>query len=103
MDENWNFLIGLLPEDWRQRAKTTGAVKRIRGFASIEHMLRTMLLHTASGCYLRETAVLSKSAGWADVSDVALLKKLRQCGNWFKSLCLGLLQDRGQHYLNPEG
>ena len=66
----------MLPEDWQQRAKTTGAVKRMRGFVSIEHMLRTMLLHTASGCSLRETAVLSKAAGWADMSDVALLKKL---------------------------
>jgi hypothetical protein len=93
-DDNWDFLLRLLPEDWRQRAKTTGAVKRMRGFVSIEHMLRTMLLHTASGCSLRETAVLSKAAGWADVSDVALLKKLRQCESWFKSLCLGLLQDR---------
>jgi len=96
-DDNWDFLLGLLPEDWKQRAKTTGAIKRsMRGFASIENMLRTMLLHTASGCSLRETAVLSKAAGWANVSDVALLKKFRRCENWFKSLCIGLLQDRSE-------
>src|SRR5262245_63240758 len=92
-DRNWEFLVSLLPCDWEQLATQTGAVKRRRGFESLDQLLRAILLHVGLGCSLRETAVVAKAAGWLEMSDVGLLKKLRQCEPWLQALCVGLLRD----------
>jgi hypothetical protein len=92
-DENWRFMLELLPADWEKLARDTGAVRRLRGFDSIEQLLRALLLHVALGCSLRETVVVAKAAGWLEMSDVALLKKLRQSERWLQALCVGLLRD----------
>lgn len=92
-DENWRFMLELLPKDWEELARETGAVKRLRGFDSIEQLLRALLLHVALGCSLRETVVVAKAAGWLEMSDVALLKKLRQSERWLQALCVGLLRE----------
>lgn len=90
-DENWTYLLSLLPSQWEEQAKKTLAIRRLRGTDSAGDLLRTLLLHIAHGCSLRTTAVVAKAAGWAAMSDVALLKKLRACEPWLHSLCVGLL------------
>lgn len=92
-DENWRFMLKLLPARWEALARETGAVTRLRGFDSVEQLLRGMLLHVALGCSLRETVVVAKAAGWLEMSDVALLKKLRQSERWLQALCVGLLRE----------
>ena len=92
-DRNWEFLLGLLPRGWEEAAHATGAVRRQRGFRSVGDLLRGLLLHVGLGCSLRETVVVAKAAGWLQMSDVALLKKLRQSEEWLRVLCLGLLKE----------
>jgi len=92
-DRNWEFLVELLPTDWEELAKVSGAVKRHRGFKSVDSLLRTLLLHVGLGCSLRETSVVAKAAGWVQMSDVALLKKLRNSEGWLQALCAGLLRN----------
>lgn len=92
-DENWDCLVKLLPANWEAQAKKLGGVKRLRGASSLQSLLRTLLLHVGHGCSLRTTSVVAKAAGWASMSDVALLKKLRACERWFQNLCVGLLED----------
>jgi hypothetical protein len=94
-DTNWDYLLTLLPSNWQDLAKTTGGVSRLRGAASLGNLLRTLLLHIAHGCSLRTTSVVAKAAGWASMSDVALLKKLRVCEGWLCSLCFGLIEESG--------
>jgi hypothetical protein len=101
-DENWEYLLGLLPEDWEAQAKKHGAVRRMRGTGSLGDLLRTLLLHVAHGCSLRTTARLAKSAGWASMSDVALLNKLRACEEWFRGLCVGLLKESEMALPQPQ-
>jgi hypothetical protein len=93
--ENWSILLSLFPPKWNQRARESGAVERLRGFSSPEALLRTLLLHVANGLSLRETAVQAKLAGWAAVSDVALLKRLRNSEEWLRLLCGDLLRENG--------
>ena len=92
-DRNWDFLVKLLPRDWEETARKTEAVVRCRGFRSVSDLLRGLLLHIGLGCSLRETVVVAKAAGWMEMSDVALLKKLRQSEEWLRRLCVGLLAD----------
>lgn len=82
--QDWSVVTTMLPADWENKAKELGAVRRLRGFASVEAVLRVMLIHLSDGCSLRETAVRAQAGGLANVSDVALLKRLRGCGPWFQ-------------------
>lgn len=84
IEEDWGVVTAMLPAQWQSKAKELGAVRRLRGFASIEAVLRVMLIHLADGCSLRETAVRARAGDLASVSDVALLKRLRGCGPWFQ-------------------
>jgi Transposase DDE domain len=93
--ENWQTLLSLFPPLWRERAGESGAVERLRGFSSAEALLRTLLLHIANGFSLRETAVQAKLAQLAKVSDVALLKRLRNSEEWLRLLCVDLLRENG--------
>jgi Transposase DDE domain len=96
-DESWEVLVSLFPTEWQQQARQLGAVERLRGFATIDDLMRILLLHVAQGYSLRETVVRAKAAGLGAVSDVALLKRLRQAGPWLRSLCLCLLEEQGVH------
>ena len=93
-EEDWRVLTTLFPAGRQEAARSSGAVRRLRGFDSVDDLLRTLLLHVGSGYSLRETAVRAKAAGWAEVSDVALLKRLRGCGEWWRQLCVELLREQ---------
>jgi hypothetical protein len=93
--EDWAVLQTLFPSGWEVAGRTSGAVKRLRGFASVQALMRTLLLHVGCGWSLRETAVRAKLAGIADVSDVTLLNRLRDAENWLQQLCQQLWQECG--------
>jgi hypothetical protein len=93
--ENWRVLVGLLPASWEQLGRSSGAVRRLRGFSSLESLLHTLLLHIGCGWSLRETVVQAKLAGLAEVSDVTLLNRLRDAEGWFRQLCELLLLELG--------
>jgi hypothetical protein len=93
--ENWRVLLGLLPSSWEQLGRSSGSVRRLRGFSSLESLLHTLLLHIGCGWSLRETVVQAKLAGLADVSDVTLLNRLRDSENWLRQLCELLLLEQG--------
>src|SRR5712692_10327117 len=94
-EKNWRTLLSFFPTDWEGLAGETKANARLRGFRSVEVLMRTLLLHVARGYSLRETVVRAKLAGLANVSDVALLKRLRSAEGWFQTLCVTLLQEQG--------
>ena len=93
--EDWPVVLELLPCGWEQYGRSSGAVKRLRGFSSMEALLHTLLLHVGCGWSLRETAVQAKLAGIADVSDVTLLNRLRDAELWLRHLCRQLWQEGG--------
>jgi hypothetical protein len=95
LDEDWKLLLSLLPSGWEQQAVLSGASERLRGFGSASALLRTLLLHVGKGYSLRETVVRAKAAGIAEVSDVALMKRLQKAEEWLRRLCMSLLQESG--------
>jgi len=82
--QDWDVVTAMLPAQWQSKAVELGAMRRLRGFDSVEALLRVLLIHLADGCSLRETVVRARAGDLADVSDVALLKRLRGCGPWFQ-------------------
>jgi hypothetical protein len=92
-NEDWDVLMGLFTAGWQQEAIRTGAIERLRGFSSADMLLRTLLLHVGNGFSLRETSLRAKLADWADVSDVCLLKRLRNSEPWLKALCVQFMAE----------
>jgi hypothetical protein len=83
--DDWALLTRFLPAGWQEKARETGAFRRsARKFPSSEALLRTLLIHLAQGCPLKETAVRARMAGLADVSGVAVWKRLRESGEWLR-------------------
>lgn len=92
LEEDWALVQDLLPAGWQDKARELGALRRGRGITDAATLLRVMLIHLAQGCGLRETAVRAREGGLASVSDVAVLKRLKGCGEWFKWMAEGLRQ-----------
>ena len=82
--DDWGIVLQMLPRGWQAKAGETGALRRCRQFPDAATLLRVLLIHLAEGCSLRETVVRAAEGGLVSVSDVALLKRLRRSGEWFR-------------------
>jgi len=90
--DDFEYLVKLLPGGWQAKAKELGALRRCRKVDSAEVLLRILLIHLAEGCSLRETAVRAARGGLSQLSDVAIMDRLRLSGSWFRWMNLGLVQ-----------
>jgi hypothetical protein len=89
--DDWEDLLSFLPKGWEAKCHELGALRRVREFSGPGALLRTLLIHLLDGCSLRETKVRASMAQIADVSDVALLKRLNNSGEWFRWMATQLL------------
>lgn len=97
--DDWEVVQRLLPAGWQGKAKELGALRRCREFADAQMLLRVLFIHLAEGCSLRETAVRAAEGGLVSVSSVALFKRLRVSGEWFRWMTDELMRQ----WVNPAG
>jgi hypothetical protein len=90
--EDWQFLLTFLPPGWKEKAQELGAVRRYRRFENPEALLRTLLIHLVTGCSLRETVARAKQGRITQISDVALLKRLKAAGEWLRWMAQSVMQ-----------
>lgn len=95
MKEDWPILLSFFPDNWLELAVATDASKGLRKDKVAENYIRTLLIHIGCGHSLRETVVRAKKASLADISDVALLGRLRKAKEWLHAMCMELLAERG--------
>ena len=72
-------------------AREARAFLRPRAVKSATDLLRLILAYCLGGMGLRSTSAWAASAGLADLSNVALLQRLRNCGAWMEHLVGKLL------------
>lgn len=92
----WPYLasfIGSL-EQIEASAVRTGALTRRREVKSADALLRLAMTYGFCGFSLRQTAAYAQSLGFASISDVALLKRLRGCDQWLGELLAQKLSER---------
>ena len=85
--------MSFLPGNWEELARTTEVLRKLRKDKSPGNLLRTLLLHIGCRHSLRETGVRAHRAQQADLSDLALLKRLRRSRDWLQALCVELLRE----------
>jgi len=90
----WPRLVAALggEEALRKSALKYGAFVRARGIKTPTDLLRVCLAYGPGGHSLRSSAATAATLGIADVSDVAILGRVRQSANWLKHLCEELLK-----------
>lgn len=94
--DQWKSLLAKLPRgfDLEKTLRESQALVRRRGIASAEALLRLTLVYSVCGLSLRATAAWAQAQGVADVSDVALLKRLRKASSWMGQLLAAKLAER---------
>src|ERR1700686_1567340 len=84
----WPYLMAFLGGRARvsELAYETGAFARARKIESPEVLLRLILMWAVAERSLMESAALAAQAGLADVSDVALVKRIGKSADWIGAL-----------------
>lgn len=92
LQEEWRIIAGLLPAGWEELARQEGALRRARGISGAESLLRMILLHAGGGLSLRSTVERARQWHVAEISDVALFKRLRGSEAWLRAINRRLLE-----------
>jgi IS4 transposase len=94
--EQWEFLLGMLPRgfDLDQTLRDSGGLKRRRSIVEAKTLLRLALIYGICGLSLRATAAWAQAQDLASLSDVALMKRLRNAATWLGRLLGAKLAER---------
>jgi DDE family transposase len=86
--QDWQDIVARLggAAGLEQSARETKAFLRARAIATATDLLRLVLAYCLGDRGLRSTAAWSTAVGLADLSNVALLQRLRRCGDWLAFL-----------------
>src|SRR5215472_18822729 len=90
-EENWKVLASLF-------ACVSIACLAVRCGRTNDVLLRMLLLHVARGYSLREMVVRAKLANWSEISDVALLKRLRNSEEYAGFIRSGRRRPHPRHW-----
>ena len=96
LPEEWDILRDWLPQDLNALARQRRFFQRTRGLTDAERWLRLILMHVAGGLSLQQTAMRARELGLAEISGVALFKRLRKANRWLQGLCEHLLREQQQ-------
>src|SRR6267142_4180384 len=88
VNEDWTNVVARLggAETLKVTARETKAFLRPREITNAVDLLRLILAYCLGERGLRSTAAWAVSVGLVDISNVALLYRLRQCGDWLAML-----------------
>jgi len=84
VSDEWGVIVNMLPKGWEEQAKTLKAFQRKRYTESPSSLLRLILYHAINDGGLKTTTAQAKAAGIADMSSVALHKRLKTSGPWLQ-------------------
>jgi DDE family transposase len=93
LNQDWCHVVDCLggAKAIEASARATRAFRRARGLPGAEALLRLVLAYCLKQGGLRSTAAWASAIGLADISNVALLNRLRGCGDWLGALVGSLL------------
>jgi len=94
-------LIKELPENYEEECVKQCAVRRWRGVKSPADLMLLILIHLMNGTSLLETSIIAHTAKLGELSDVAFMKRLAQCKDWFVSICSALISRSIENYQQP--
>lgn len=94
-DSEWAHLCSMLPVDLEQSCLDKLAIERFREIRSASDLLRLCFAYGVCDFSLRQTAAWASTTGLAQLSNVAVLKRLRSAGDWLGHLIMQWFEERG--------
>jgi Transposase DDE domain len=93
-EAHWPDLVAAVSAaiDLEATARTSGALVRRREIRSAEALLRLALAYGPGGLSLRGAAAWAGVSGLADLSDTAVMNRLRQAADWLGGIAGALLR-----------
>ena len=94
LEAQWPDLVAAVSAaiDLEATARTSGALVRRREIRSAEALLRLALAYGPGGLSLRTAAAWAGVSGLADLSDTAVMKRLRKAADWLGEIAGALLR-----------
>lgn len=86
VEDDWDDILAWLPEDLDTTAKETGALVRKRAIRSGGDLLRLVMGYTVLDLSLRGVAAWAARIGLAEMSDVAVLQRLKNAESFIAYL-----------------
>jgi hypothetical protein len=105
LDSRWPEVVGAISEaiDLEATARSSGALIRRREIRTAEQLLRLALAYGPGGLSLRSAAAWAGIAGGADLSDTAVMKRIRNASGWLGEIAGALVSRADTLPLPPAG
>jgi len=98
-DKNgWEIIRRFLPIDLEEKAKEYKVLEKKRKFKTAENLIRVLLIHFLDSLSLRETCAKARIGNLVDISDVGLLKKIKNSKDWLN----WIVQETIKNFLHIE-
>ena len=94
-NDRFEEILLMLPEGWEAQAKDLGALQRAREIKTAEELLRLILLYLTEGKSFRGTSAMMRLSGETQMSDVAIIKRMRNSATWLEWLCENIYRKAG--------
>jgi len=94
-DDDWLHVLSMLPDDLDESCRSKLAIERFREIRCASDLLRLCLAYGVCDMSLRQVAAWSSTIGLGELSNVAVLKRLRSAGDWLGHLIVQWLSHRG--------
>ncbi len=95
INEEWPYILSLMPQNLGLLCESKLALSRRREITSAADYLRLCMAYSVCDMSLRQTAAWASAIGLAELSDVAVLKRLRAASEWIGSVIAEWLYQRG--------
>lgn len=93
--DDWLYILRMLPDDLEASCRAKLAIERFREIRCASDLLRLCLAYGVCDLSLRQTAAWASTIGLGQLSNVAVLKRLRAAGDWLGHLLVQWLSQRG--------
>ena len=94
IDEDWQEALSSIPVDLEKTARETKALQRRREVKTADDLLRLALAYSVCDWSLRLVGMWASLIGLGNLSDVAVLKRLKKATPWLKDLISAMLEAR---------
>ena len=101
--DEWEIIERLLPTGWKEAARSQRAFRRARYLSDPAPLLRVLLFHAVNDGGLRESVAQARASGIVEMSQVALLKRLRTAGDWLAWIGAELCRSFRERPRVPQG
>lgn len=101
VNDEWPYVLSLMPKNLEALCFEKLAINRRREIGNASDYLRLCMAYSVCDMSLRQTAAWSAATGLADISDVAVLKRLKAAPEWLGAVVAEWLYQRGLSCESP--